>query len=250
MTHPTPIAFAAVAVVVGGITAGWVRAQVFIHSVDPHQAWRTTCPHCTLPLITSHHARAWLPHARCPHCRRQIGPPTGVVEATMILTMAALAWTVTDPLLLATLLVFTTTGVALVFTDLAVHRLPDRLTLPMFAVTATLLTTDVVTHHHPGAGVTALAGAVGTSGFYLLLTLTAGGGGGDVKLALSTGLMLGWHGYLAIVAGLVLGFALTAIGATWRLLTGRLSRGEDIAHAPGMVTATLAVALTAGYASR
>jgi leader peptidase (prepilin peptidase)/N-methyltransferase len=172
----------------------------------------------------------------------------------MILTMAALAWTVTDPLLLAALLVFTTMGVALAFTDLAVHRLPDRLTLPMFAATATLLTTDALTHHHPGAGVTALVGAlvgaVGTSGFYLLLTLTAGGGGGDTKLALSTGLLLGWHGYLAIVAGLVLGFALTAIGATWGLLTGRLGRGEDIAHAPGMITATVAVALTAGYATR
>jgi len=241
VTWPVVAAAAAAAV----FAAGWVRAQVFIHSMPPQQPWRTACPHCQHPVITSGHAWAWLPRSRCPHCRHRIGPRATVVEAVTVSAVALLAWTVNDPLVLSAFLVFAVAGGALAFIDLAVRRLPDRLTVPAFTVAATLLAIDAIWHHRLADGVGAFGGAVASAGFYLLLAFIAGGGMGDVKLALGTGLLLGWHGWAAVLLGVTAGFALTALFAAAMVLAGRLKRGDHLAHGPGMLAATLAVTVIA-----
>ncbi len=181
----TPPVVAAVAVA-GVLAAGWVRAQVFIHSVAPQQPWRTACRRCQHPVITSRLAYAWLPRSRCPHCRDRIGPRAAIVEATTGGVAVLLAWTTTDPLVLLAFLVFAVAGTALAFVDLAVHRLPDRLTLPVFIAAATLLAVDAIWHHRLANGIGAMAGAAASAAFYLLLAIIAGGGAGDIKLALLT----------------------------------------------------------------
>ncbi|HET8659165.1 MAG TPA: A24 family peptidase [Micromonosporaceae bacterium] len=230
----------------GVLAAGWVRAQVFIHGVAPQQPWRTVCPHCQHPVITSRLAYAWSPRSRCPHCRDRIGPRAAIVEATTGGAAALLAWTATDPLVLVAFLVFAFAGTALAFVDLAVHRLPDRLTLPVFTAVATLLAVDAIWHHRLANGVGAIAGAAASAAFYLLLAIIAGGGAGDIKLALGTGLVLGWHGWATIPIGMLLGFALTSLCAAAMVLTGRLKRGDHIAHGPGMLAAVLAVTIVPG----
>jgi len=236
----------AAATTAGVLGAGWVRAQVFIHSVPAKQPSRTGCPHCAHPLITTRQAWAWLPRSRCPHCRNRIGPRPALVETVTASAAALLAWTVHDPLTLSAFLMFAVAGTALAFIDLAVHRLPDRLTLPAFTVTATLLAADATWHHRPASGIDAIASAAGSAAFYLLLAIIADGGAGDMKLALGTGLVLGWHGWATVPIGVLLGFALTSAGAAAMLLTGRLKRGDHIAHGPGMLTAALALTIVAG----
>lgn len=242
MTWPVVAAAAAA----GGLAAGWVRAQVFIHSVPAQRPWRTTCPHCQHPVITSRYAWARLPQSRCPHCRNRIGPRAAVVEAVTVSAVVLLAWTVNDPLVLSASLVFAVAGGALAFIDASVHRLPDRLTVPAFAVAATLLAVDAVWHRRLADLVGALGGAVASAGFYLLLAFIADGGMGDVKLALGAGLLLGWHGWAVVLLGVTAGFALTALFGAAMVLAGRLKRGEHLAHGPGMLAATLAVTVIAG----
>jgi len=183
----TPPVVAAVAAA-GVLAAGWVRAQVFIHSVAPQQPWRTACPRCQNPVITSRIAYAWSLRSRCPHCRDRIGPRAAIVEATTAGAAALLAWTATDPLVLVAFLVFAVSGTALAFVDLAVHRLPDRLTLPVLTAAATLLAVDAIWHQRLANGIGAIAGAAASAAFYLLLAIITGGGAGDIKLALGIGL--------------------------------------------------------------
>jgi leader peptidase (prepilin peptidase) / N-methyltransferase len=167
------------------------------------------------------------------------------VEAVTMSATVPLAWTVHDPLVLAAFLVFAVAGTALAFIDLAVHRLPDRLTLPAFTAAATLLVVDAAWQHRLGDIAAALAGAAGSAGVYLVLALIAGGGAGDVKLALGTGLVLGWHGLAAVLLGVVAGFAFTSLCAAVMVAARRLKRGDHIAHGSGMLAAALVVTIIA-----
>jgi leader peptidase (prepilin peptidase) / N-methyltransferase len=220
----------AAAATAGVLAAGWVRAQVFIHSVPPQRPWRTACPHCDQPLITSRYGWAWLPHSRCPSCGIRIGPRATVVEIVTASVAAALAWTVHGPLAMVAFLAVAVAGTALTLTDLAVQRLPDRLTLPAFLTAAALLAVNAVWQHRLTSIAGALAGAAASAGVHLLLALIAGGGVGGVKLAMSTGLILGWLGWAPLVLGTVAGFALTSLGAAALVLAGRRKRGDHIAE--------------------
>jgi hypothetical protein len=65
MTAHTPAAVIA-AGAVGLVAAGWVRGQVFVHSVPSGQPWRASCPHCATTLVACRQVWAWLPRADCP----------------------------------------------------------------------------------------------------------------------------------------------------------------------------------------
>jgi hypothetical protein len=155
------------------------------------------------------------------------------VEAVTVSPVALLAWTVNDPLVLSASLVFAVAGTALAFIDGAVRRHPDRLTVPAFTAAATLLAVDATWHRRLADGLGALGGAVANAGFCLMLAFLADGGLGDVQLALGTGLLLGWHGWAAVLLGVTAGFALTALFVAAMVLAGRLKRGEHLAHGPG-----------------
>jgi leader peptidase (prepilin peptidase)/N-methyltransferase len=236
----------AAAATAGVLAAGWIRAQVFIHSVPPQRPWRTACPHCNQPVITFRYGWAWLPHSRCRSCGSPIGPRATVVEIVTASMAAALASTVHGPLAVIAFLAVAVAGTALALTDLAVQRLPDRLTLPAFVTAAALLAVDAVWQHRITSIAVALAGAAASAGVHLLLALVAAGGVGDVKLAMSTGLILGWLGWAPLVLGTVAGFGLTSLGAAALVLAGRRKRGDYIAHGPGMIAAALAVTIISG----
>jgi len=229
----------------GLLASGWIRAQVFIHSVMPGQPWRTACPHCDHVLVPSCFAWAWLPRSHCPHCNHKIGPHTGTVEVVAVGATGLLATTTHDPLVLVVLLVVAAAGTALAFIDLTVHRLPNRLTVPTVVITLMLLATDAVWTHQRGAFFAALAGVATSAGVYLLLAVF-GGGMGDVKLSLSTGLILGWHGWATALVSAVAGLALTSLCALGLVLAGRRKRGDHIAHGPGILAAALVLTIVAG----
>src|SRR5687767_2391595 len=100
-----------VAVLAGLLVAPLVRLIVFRWSVDVGQPLRA------LPAM-----------------RRvfRLGPPVGVVELVLVGVLALLAWRVRDPVALVAFAWIAVIGVALAFIDLAVHRLPNALTLSAF----------------------------------------------------------------------------------------------------------------------
>jgi leader peptidase (prepilin peptidase)/N-methyltransferase len=148
-----------------------------------------------------------------------------------------LIWRVDDLLPLAALMWIALVGVVLAFVDFSVHRLPDRLTLSAFGGAALFFALANLAHF-----AWALLGSVALSGLYLLLALAnpAGMGLGDVKLALSLGLALGWFGWLAVFYGAAGGFLFSGIFAVAMLVSGKLTRKDSIPHGPFMLLGSLA----------
>jgi len=136
-------------------------------------------------------------------------------------------------------------GVALALVDLAVQRLPDRLTLPAYPGLLVLLTLTAIIEHDGAALSRALLGGLAFAGCYLVLALLSGGrlGGGDVKLAGLIGLALGWLGWSSLVTGACLGFLLAGIVSLVLLAARRVTRTSLISFGPYMLTGALLATL-------
>lgn len=132
-------------------------------------------------------------------------------------------------------------GVALVLVDLAVQRLPDRLTLPAYPALVTLFAVTAIIEHDGGALRRAFLGGIALAACYLGIALLSGGrlGGGDVKLAGLIGLALGWLGWNSLVTGACLGFLLAAIVSLVLLAGRRVTRTTLISFGPYMLGGAL-----------
>ena len=112
-----------------------------------------------------------------------------------------------------------------ILVDLAVHRLPDRLTLPAAAGTWLLLGVAAL-DADAGALAASRLGGAGLALFFASTTLLLGRRGfglGDAKLALSVGALLGWYGWPVLLLGLMLTFGLSALVSLALLATRRAS---------------------------
>jgi leader peptidase (prepilin peptidase) / N-methyltransferase len=123
---------------------------------------------------------------------------------------------------LAAYLWFAASGIALTMIDLDTRRLPHAITATAFGVCLALLGTATVFGADGWALVRAVSGAALLWGFYALLRLVRpdGMGGGDVRLALTVGLMLGWLGWGALVVGAFAAFLLGGLFGVALLLRG------------------------------
>jgi leader peptidase (prepilin peptidase) / N-methyltransferase len=137
-------------------------------------------------------------------------------------------------------------GVVLAQVDLAVHRLPDRVTVPAYAAVATALLVDAVAL---GTWTALLrAGLAGAAAFGLATCAAAlsprGLGFGDVKLLGLLGLVLGWVGWGALLAGVFLGLVAGAAASVTLVATGRAGWRTALPFGPPLlVGAVLALAL-------
>ncbi|MEU3463754.1 A24 family peptidase [Streptomyces sp. NPDC006733] len=138
-------------------------------------------------------------------------------------------------------------GVLLARIDLAVFRLPDVLTLPATAATAALLGAAALFPGHEGSWPRALLGGVVLGAVYFLLFLInpAGMGFGDVKLAPTLGLALGWYGWPTLFAGTFAGFVLGAVAGLVLLATRRANRKTPLPFGPFMLIGALGGVLLA-----
>jgi leader peptidase (prepilin peptidase)/N-methyltransferase len=104
-------------------------------------------------------------------------------------------------------------GVVLAAVDLASHRLPDRVTYPAAAVCAGAFLVDAAVLGSWAALVRALAAAAVAFGvsFALAALSPEALGLGDVKLLGLLGLVLGWFGWGALLAGVFLGLLTGAL---------------------------------------
>ncbi|MEU0108341.1 A24 family peptidase [Streptomyces sp. NPDC006251] len=234
-----PVLHVAVAFVSGLLVGAAMRPLVFTRSVPRGQPLRNACPACGTVLLPSAAGSLQLVRGRCAACRERIPPAPGVAELLTAVVFAGLAvsgmtgWTAAAHYWLAAC------GTALVMIDVAVHRLPDVLTLPASAGTLALLTSAALAGEH-GSLPRALAAAAALGSVYLLM-VAGGMGMGDVKLAPAVGALLGWHSWSAVILGTFAGFALAAVFSIALLATRRATRKDHVAFGPFLLGGALLV---------
>ena len=141
-------------------------------------------------------------------------------------------------------------GVVLGAVDIAVHRLPDALTLPAIPITAVLVLGTWVAAPSSGDPLTALVAAAGATAVFAGLALIAprAMGRGDVKLVPSLALLTGYLSLSAVLWWLILAFGLGALIALAGLATRRLALGSAIPFGPCLLAGCwLVLALPAQF---
>lgn len=251
MTLPWVIAGAA-----AGLLAGPpIRAVVFADSISAGQPPRHECPDCSTPILPDRWRwRSVLPvTGRCPACHARVGPYPLAAELTAAVVLALVAARASSGWELAALVWLTLIAVPLALTDIAVHRLPDRLIAAAFTGTLVLLTVAALTGHQPGRLARAAVGAVALACFYVALCLIRPGemGLGDAKLAASIGLVLGWTSWQSLLTGTFAGFTLAAVYGGARLALHRATRTSQLPLGPFILLGTIvALALLSNVGSR
>ncbi|MCX2969134.1 MULTISPECIES: prepilin peptidase [Streptomyces] len=219
----------------GAVAGGALVRPAYRLSVPTGRAWRATCP-------AGHPLAGWAGPGRCPQCA---GPAYGIARRWLAVPTAAvcagLAAAVGPRPELAVWLLLAPPLVLLATVDLAVHRLPDVLTLPLAGAAAALLGVAALL---PGAGGdwprALLGGAALCAGYGVLFLIHPRGMGfGDVKLAAACGVALGWYGWPLVLGGTYTAFVL---GATYGLVLigfGRAKRRTPLPFGPFMIVGTL-----------
>jgi leader peptidase (prepilin peptidase)/N-methyltransferase len=137
--------------------------------------------------------------------------------------------------------------VPLALIDLKVLRLPDPLVGMAFLGGAALLTIAAVTTGEAGRLLRGGCAALACGLVYLLLALVPRSqlGFGDVKLGAVVGLYLGWSGWFAVTAAVVLAPLVNLPLAIGALITRREGRKASVPYGPAMLGAALAALVLA-----
>ncbi len=210
-----------------GIVIGvLLRGPVFRLSVPSGDRVRHDCARCGASLP------GWL-SPRCGQCRAWLGAP-GVLELAAAAVLALLLGRFGGQPVVAAFAFLGVLGVALGAIDIAVHRLPNWLTLPAYPVLVALLGAAALISDRGADLERALLGGCALAGAFLILALLRPGqlGGGDVKLAGLAGLALGWLGWHTLILGAALGFVLCAVVSVTLLATRRLTLSSSICFGP------------------
>ncbi|WP_435830583.1 prepilin peptidase [Polymorphospora rubra] len=220
-----------------------LRAVVATESVPAGETRREDCPNCAAPVGLDGTVGVLLPTARCDRCGTRVGAPTLLVELAVV--VAGVSLVLAGQPLLTTLAFawWAACAVALTFVDVAVHRLPDRLTWTATAGTWTLLTLAAVAGQDPTRLVRALCAGTAVAALFAFSTLLLGRRGfglGDAKLVLSSAAVLGWLGWAALVAGLLLAFVASAVCALALMAAGRVRWSGHLPFGPFIVLGTFA----------
>jgi leader peptidase (prepilin peptidase) / N-methyltransferase len=237
------LAWAVAGALLGALAGAALRGPVFRLSVPSGEPERTACPRCgTGPAASV--------AIRCRECGGVFGPPW-VFEVVTAVVLALLCARFAGS---AAVLAFGFLGmlsVALSGIDIAVHRLPDKLTLPAYPVLILLLGIATVAGHSGAPLLRALLGGVALTCAYFLLAVLRPGqlGAGDVKLAGLTGLALGWLGWPVLILGAALAFVLSAIVSLGLLAARRISLRDSICFGPFMLGGALLAILASGIAA-
>jgi leader peptidase (prepilin peptidase) / N-methyltransferase len=232
--------WAAAGAVLGLLAGAAIRGTVFRFSVPSGDPARTACPRCSAPT----RSRLAL---RCAGCRSSFGTPLALEISTAVV-LALLLGRFGGQLDVLAFGFFGVLGVALAAIDIAVQRLPDRLTLPAYPILIALLTIAAIAGHDFAALLRALLGGLSLACVFLLLALVRPGqlGGGDIKLAGVAGLALGWLGWQFLIAGVALGFVLAAIASVALLAARRITLHSAMCFGPYLVGGALLAILAGG----
>ncbi len=173
---------------------------------------------------------------RCRFCRAPISARYVLVEAATSALFAVLTAWFPDARLPA-LLYMGALGIVLAMIDLEHRRLPFVLTVPALPVTGALLAIPGMRDGWEPLPTALKCAAVwlGLFGVLWLVTAGRGMGFGDVVLAPTLGLLLGWIGWGAGVVGLFSSFASGALVGVALMVAGKAQRRTAMPFGPFML---------------
>jgi leader peptidase (prepilin peptidase)/N-methyltransferase len=171
------------------------------------------CPQCDQPIRPADNIPvvSWLVlQGKCRHCGNPIPVRYPLVEASCGVLFAAVALRFGPSWELPAFLVLTASLLAISVIDLEHYIVPDRITGPLTVSALALLGLAAAADGSGWRYGRALLGGVAFFAFLLILNLVypKGMGMGDVKLAFSLGLYLGWLGWGQVFLGGFLAFLL------------------------------------------
>lgn len=185
---------------------------------------------------------------RRPEERAYPEPPQSWAYPVSTLVGAGLVWRFADrPATLMVLLALWVPLLALAAIDQDTHRLPERITLPLYpALAVALLVPALAEGAWPDYLRALLAGAVAYLAYYLLHRVRRSGfGRGDVTLGGILGMALGWVSWLTLAYGLLAGIFLAAVVGLSLVAAGRLSRKDYVPLGPFLVVGAVATLMVA-----
>ncbi|MFI5495501.1 prepilin peptidase [Actinoplanes sp. NPDC051859] len=230
------------AAVFGGAAAAFlprVAARLAVsHGTPP----RSACAHCTKPFP------GWVrAGAACPCTEARTG--TRLLWTVVVGAFASglLGATFGATALLLILLPAALLGVLLALIDLRCRRLPNPVVAVLAAGTVLPLSAGALLFGEAGRLGRAVVGAVLCLVAYTIIALLPGDGLGlgDVKLATVLGFVLGFAGWPALAAGLVLPHLINGPIALFLLVTRRANRRTAVPFGPALLAGAL-LGLAAG----
>ncbi len=224
----------------GLVTGAALRGPVYRLSVPTGSPDRSACERCSAPL------RRW-PGICCRRCGGSLGTPA-VLEVTTAVVLALVLGRFADQPDAAAFAFLGAVGVPLAVIDVAVQRLPDRLTLTAIPALTLLLAGAAITSSKTGPLIRSLLCGLVFAATFLLLALIRPGqlGGGDIKLAALLGVALGWLGWPTLLAGAAIGFILGGVGGLALLAMRRTTMQGQIAFGPFLLGGALIAMLASG----
>ena len=226
-------------------------ANVVIHRVPAGESVvhpPSACPACgaqirprdNIPILS------WLLlRGRCRTCGAPISPRYPLVELASGLLFVAMSvrfgldWALPGFLLLAWALL----AVSLI--DAATRRIPNAISYRLAPALLLLLGGAALIQGQPGVALRTLLGGIAAFGTLLLLALISPGGMGmgDVKLAASLGIALGYLGWGHVVVGIFGGFFLGGVVSLVLLATGLRGRKDLLPFGPYLSLAAIGTVL-------
>jgi leader peptidase (prepilin peptidase) / N-methyltransferase len=212
-----------------------LRHLISIHNVQSSEAWTTSCRDCDTPLWPSSSG----PVNRCAGCGRAVGARSYVVEVLAVGALGLVALLAVNGASLWESLAATwwlLCAIILGTVDVLVHRLPLRVVAAMLVGVEAPLTVAAAVHGDWAALQRAAIAAVVLGVVFALLCLPRSGLGlGDATLAVPIGFVLGWVGWPAVTAWVIVTLLLSNIAAVAMLVTRRASWKSAIAFGPYML---------------
>ncbi len=195
------------------------------------------CPQCETPIRSADNVPvvSWLLlRGKCRHCGNPIPVRYPLVEATCGVLFAAVAVRFGASWELPAYLVLTAALLAISIIDLEHFIVPDRITAPLTVSALALFALAAIAEHNGWRFGRTLLGGLAYFAFLLLLNILypKGMGMGDVKLAFSLGLYLGWLGWGQVFLGGFLAFLLGAVVGIGLIATKIKSRKDVVPFGP------------------
>ncbi len=172
-------------------------------------------------------------------------PPTLVPELLSVAGFVLAGWIGGGGFRVAAICWLVTFALPAVLVDATAQRLPDILTWPCLTGVVALSLAQAAATGSLATGVRTVIAGIAVAGAFLLLALLADVGIGDVKLAASLGVVLGYVSWHAVAAGIAAGFCIAGLQATAMLLVQQRGVSARVPLGPALLAGGfLALVLT------